>query len=179
MDGFPLYHYARKGMPLPRPIEPRPVNVESFDVIEWHGSEHEFREPEKSLSTEEKAAVETALSSVESEPTVADAPGAEAADVGEGAVPTAFKVAMTVSGGTYVRSLVHDLAHAVGSAGHVVTLTRTRQGRFALKPEGDTEYGCVPWDVFARAEKEQGERDADGWTEWERAVLDRLELVER
>lgn len=34
--------------------------------------------------------------------------------------------------GTYVRALVRDLAHALGSCGHVSTLCRTRVGPFAL-----------------------------------------------
>lgn len=41
---------------------------------------------------------------------------------------------MTVSSGTYVRSIVHDLGIALGSAAHVVKLTRTRQGEFVLDP---------------------------------------------
>ncbi|KAK9369204.1 pseudouridine synthase [Lipomyces kononenkoae] len=38
----------------------------------------------------------------------------------------AFRV--TVSSGTYIRSLVHDIAIAMGARAHVVKLTRTRQG---------------------------------------------------
>jgi tRNA pseudouridine55 synthase len=180
MDGRPLYEYARQGIPLPRPIEKRSVRVEALGIKRWLGSEHAFRPPTKSLSDTEKSKVEAALASVAAEPSVADAPGAEQeAETSEGATPTAFEVSMTVSGGTYVRSIVHDLAHAVGSAGHVVTLTRTRQGRFALDPTGDEEKGCVPWEVFERAATDAGERDSEGWTEWERAVRDRLEVVER
>ena len=44
--------------------------------------------------------------------------------------PSAFELEMTVSSGTYVRSVVHDLAIAVGSGAHVVSLTRTQQGPF-------------------------------------------------
>ena len=83
---------------------------------------------------------------------------------------------MRVSGGTYVRSIVHDLAHALGSAGHVVTLTRSRQGRFAVEPTND-DQACVPWEVFEKALKDEGEADADGHKEWEREVLARLEVV--
>jgi hypothetical protein len=35
-------------------------------------------------------------------------------------VLTVFVLQMRVSGSTYVRSIVHDLAHALGSAGHAV-----------------------------------------------------------
>ncbi|KAJ9127713.1 hypothetical protein QFC24_001123 [Naganishia onofrii] len=58
-------------------------------------------------------------------------------------IPPTFTIRMTVSSGTYVRSIVHDLALSIGSAAHVVTLTRTRQGRFALNndPEGLGQIG--------------------------------------
>jgi tRNA pseudouridine55 synthase len=176
MDGRPLYEYARQGIPLPRPIEKRAVRVDALEMKSWLGSEHGFRPPSKALSTDEKQKVETALASVAAEASVADMAGAkEEAESGE-TVPTAFELSMTVSGGTYVRSIVHDLAHAVGSAGHVVTLTRTRQGQFSLEPT-DGVLGCVPWDVFERAAKDAGDRDADGWLEWEREVHKRLQVV--
>ena len=38
-----------------------------------------------------------------------------------------------VSKGTYIRSLVRDIAHAVGTVGHVSMLRRTRAGPFALE----------------------------------------------
>jgi tRNA pseudouridine55 synthase len=39
----------------------------------------------------------------------------------------------TVSKGTYIRSLARDIAHALGTVGHVVMLRRTRAGPFALQ----------------------------------------------
>ena len=38
-----------------------------------------------------------------------------------------------VSKGTYIRSLARDIAHAVGSVGHVTMLRRTKAGPFALE----------------------------------------------
>ena len=58
MDGKPLYDYARKGIPLPRPIEKRKVTVHSLELVEWKGSEHDFRWPENKFTKEEQAAVE-------------------------------------------------------------------------------------------------------------------------
>ncbi|KAG6328841.1 hypothetical protein ID866_10248 [Astraeus odoratus] len=172
MDGKPLYEYARKGIPLPRPIEKRKVTIHSLEIIDWLGSNHCYRWPEKEFTAEEKKAVEKALGSVEEAQVPDDQP-----DAPTDQPPPAFILNMKVSGGTYVRSIVHDLGHALGSAAHVVTLTRSRQGRFALEPqEGDR--GCVPWEVFEKARKDEGERDDDGYTEWEWEVLDRLEIVE-
>ena len=49
--------------------------------------------------------------------------------------PPTFEISMTVSSGTYVRSIVHDIAIALESSAFVVKLTRTRQGDFALNDE--------------------------------------------
>jgi tRNA pseudouridine55 synthase len=173
MDGKPLYEYARQGIPLPRPIEPRNVTVHALELVEWKSRDHGFRWPEKSLSEEGKKAMEKALKGVDENAEIKDDTEPPAADE----VPTAFVLKMTVSGGTYVRSIVHDLAHAVGSAGHVVTLSRTRQGRFAMEATDSGDYKCIPWEVFekATAGEEVGE---DGWSKWEQEVMDNLEIVE-
>lgn len=174
MDGRPLYEYARKGIPLPRPIEARKVTVHSLELLEWKGSNHSFRWPEKKLSEEEKQAMETALKSVDENISLKDETDTIPADD----IPSAFVLKMKVSGGTYVRSIVHDLAHTLGSAGHVVTLKRSRQGRFTLDPVEEGDRSCVPWEVFSDAIKDIGETDDEGWTEWERQVMARLEVVE-
>ncbi|KAF9227691.1 pseudouridine synthase [Gyrodon lividus] len=174
MDGKPLYEYARKGIPLPRPIDKRKVTVHSLEISDWKGSNHDFHWPEKEFTAEGKTAMGKALESVESDPMVQDQ-----LEENTKQPPSAFVLSMKVSGGTYVRSIVHDLGHALGSAAHVVTLTRSRQGRFTLDPEqGEEDKGCVPWDVFKKALEDEDEPDEDGWKEWEREVFDRFEVVE-
>ncbi|EDR14327.1 uncharacterized protein LACBIDRAFT_290778 [Laccaria bicolor S238N-H82] len=174
MDGRPLYEYARKGLPLPRPIEPRKVTVHSLELVEWKGQDHTFRWPEKSFSEAEKKAMQTALEGANEPVSLQDEPESDVDDK----VPIAFVLKMKVSGGTYVRSIVHDLAHAIGSAGHVVTLTRSRQGRFVLeKPEEEEDRTCVPWEVIEAASAGSCEVDEEGWTKWEREVIERLEIV--
>jgi len=179
MDGMPLYDYARKGIPLPRPIEKRPVTVHSLELVEWKGSDHPYRWPENVFSAEQKQALARSLSGVRpaSDDVVAES-DSEAAAAPDDEVPTAFVLQMRVSGGTYVRSIVHDLAHALGSAGHVVTLTRSRQKDYVLEPKEEGDRRCVPWEVFEAAVEDAGERDADGWTAWEREVLDKLDVVD-
>jgi tRNA pseudouridine55 synthase len=101
---------------------------------------------------------------------------------------------MTVSSGTYVRSLVHDIALAVDSAAHVVELVRTRQGPFALDPsasstvEGEDSaeplHSVVSWQVLEEGIKtlrnsssEGQEKEADGdedMSPWEAAVVKAL-----
>jgi tRNA pseudouridine55 synthase len=175
MDGMPLYDYARKGIPLPRPIEKRRVTVHSLELTEWKGTNHSFHWPEKRLSEENIAAMKKALHNIEGDATSTES---EPETPANGEFSTAFVLTMKVSGGTYVRSIVHDLGRALGSAGHVVTLTRTRQGQFTLNPEEDSDKGCLPWDVFVKALEDPGPRDVEGWTEWERSIMDNLEVVE-
>jgi len=192
MDGKPLYEYARNGIRLPRPIEPREVTVHALELEHWLGANHSFSWPQKEFSTDEKKALETALkSTVEDDSaaiTIEDHPELSSPTSDDVAKPSAFILNMKVSGGTYVRSIVHDLAHQIGSAGHVVTLTRTRQGRFVLDPLAveaveaeERDRACIPWQVFERALRaEDGgeiETDGDGWTEWEREVMQHLEVV--
>jgi len=66
-------------------------------------------------------------------------------------------------GGTYVRTLIVDLARAIGSAAHMTALERVKQGPFAL-PERGSDAGVVhttilseedfsdPWRVRAAIE---------------------------
>ncbi|EGN92911.1 hypothetical protein SERLA73DRAFT_98717 [Serpula lacrymans var. lacrymans S7.3] len=171
MDGKPLYEYARKGIPLPRPIEKRKVTVHSLTLTDWKGPNHEFTWPEKQFTDKEREAMEKALRSVQEDEEQAQK---------QTQTPSAFVLTMRVSGGTYVRSIVHDLGHALGSAAHVVTLTRSRQSRFALSPdeEADGAKGCIAWEVFTKAAEDEGAEDADGLKEWERAVLDKFEIID-
>jgi tRNA pseudouridine55 synthase len=180
MDGMALHSYARKGIPLPRPIEKRQVTVHSLELVEWKGDDHPYRWPEKAFSDEQKRALAQSLAGVDpgAAATADDAEGGTASDGSGSEVPTAFVLRMRVSGGTYVRSIVHDLAHVLGSAGHVVTLTRSRQKDYVLEPTEEGDRRCVPWEVFEAALEDAGEKDADGWTEWEREVLDKLAIVD-
>jgi tRNA pseudouridine55 synthase len=176
MDGMPLYDYARKGIPLPRPIEPRSVTVHELKIVDWLGQNHSFTHPGKTLSDEETQALAKALHSVDKEAKVEDDAGVESEDDEK---PTAFVLSMKVTGGTYVRSIVHDLAHAVGSAGHVVTLTRSRQGDFCLEPTEASDKECIPWETLQDAiDGKLGEKDEEGWNEWERLVLDRMDVLD-
>jgi tRNA pseudouridine55 synthase len=46
--------------------------------------------------------------------------------------PPRFRVAITCSKGTYVRSLLADLGHDLGCGAHLAELRRTRSGRFSI-----------------------------------------------
>jgi len=202
MDGKPLYEYARENKPLPRAIDPRAVTVselvlEEFipaQVVEGDGG-HTYSPPVKHLSEEEVATYRklTELTKTAGSGQVEGLLDIPAADAGSKAEqddaerhaststhvrPPTFKLRMTVSSGTYVRSIVHDIGLAIGSAAHVVKLTRTRQGQFTLEPEsaastfedgffvydedgpdrfdfGQRKGGVISWDVMDRAIKQR------------------------
>ncbi|WFC99903.1 tRNA pseudouridine(55) synthase [Malassezia yamatoensis] len=111
--------------------------------------------------------------------------------------PAAFVLEMTVSSGTYVRSIVHDLGIACNSAAHVVRLIRTRQGAFSLGQNHVADQAsvvdgqvslpgnCIPWEVFERglaeldasplAQAQPGQNDK--LREWEQILLSRIQAV--
>ena len=149
MDGKHLYDYARTNTPLPRPIEPRKCTVSELELTAWHeGGAHSYKWPSASLSPEEakeRRAAERLLADSAStgdrsaEPEFA-APGVD----DDGSQAPTFSLRMKVSGGTYVRSIVHDLGIALGSAAHVVQLDRTVQGDVPLDD-------CVDWPTLRDA----------------------------
>ncbi|KAJ1309546.1 hypothetical protein OPQ81_006319 [Rhizoctonia solani] len=216
MDGKPLYEYARENKPLPRPIEPRTCTVHELVLERWIPAArspddtegHHYKFPENEISqeqrdsmkkieelvlkaeadahpSEEQPAVTNALRQATPPPAVTelDTPG-----------PPAFVLQMVVSSGTYVRSIVHDIGMALGSAAHVVTLTRTRQGKYNLASAQGTasvqppvlseverpelmDGNCIKWEVFERAlalddaKQETSKPEGEEWEEWEQAIL--------
>ncbi|AUB27893.1 tRNA pseudouridine(55) synthase [Cryptococcus neoformans] len=124
------------------------------------------------------------------EPLVPDLDAPEYPEISpkNGLRPPTFTVRMTVSSGTYVRSIVNDIGLALGCGAHVVKLTRTRQGEFSLY--GDEEVLSAA-SVSASAGGEEASvnedrREAPGpsggsipWAVWERALAERDEIIKR
>lgn len=150
MDGKPLYEYARENKPLPRAIPVRECQVEidlldftPAQVVEGDGG-HTYKWPAERLDAEKKAVFKTLTQMVHDaggeqatgEPEI-DLSTPDFPEVSEktGLRPATFTVRMTVSSGTYVRSIVHDIGLALGCGAHVVKLTRTRQGEFVLSED--------------------------------------------
>lgn len=221
MDGKPLYEYARENKPLPRPIEARSCVVHELVLESWvpaakspdDTTGHHFKWPEKELTEEQRASMKRVKELVlkaeadarptEQQPAVVNAlrqstPPATVVDQTNAQGPPAFVLRMSVSSGTYVRSIVHDIGLALGSAAHVVTLTRTRQGKYnlatasthsTLESQSDPapiEVGrpelmdgnCIKWEVFERAlqraknqDDETTESNGEEWEEWEQAII--------
>lgn len=176
MDGKPLYEYARLGLPLPRPVEARKVTVHelvlekfqpsrSIDPVNGHG----FEWPTKRLGDEEKEKAEKTRQLIAAAAEAGEAPTAPKfepapkastsaaaststdAPVGQPAIiPPVFTLRMTVSSGTYVRSIVNDVARALSTLATVVVLTRTRQGEFSAEAGN-----VIPWESVREAVDEK------------------------
>lgn len=148
MEGKPLYEYARENKPLPRAIPVRQCTV-SVQLVDFRPASvtpgdggHDFVWPTERLDEEQKTVFRRLTTMVHDaqkgdaalDPTFPEISTTEWPEVSAktGLRPATFKVRMTVSGGTYVRSIVHDIGTILGCGAHVVTLQRTRQGRFPL-----------------------------------------------
>ncbi|ORY86301.1 pseudouridine synthase [Protomyces lactucae-debilis] len=134
MQGKPLYEYAREGKPLPAEIKARPATVSRFDVTHVT-TEHEWVEPKEEAAEEIRLAAQ-ALKTLKPDPETELKHVTETEKTTESAKSdeklVAVHLSMTVSSGTYVRSLIHDLGIAVGSAAHMVSLVRSRVGDYTL-----------------------------------------------
>ncbi|KAJ2903993.1 hypothetical protein MKZ38_009048 [Zalerion maritima] len=71
MNGKPLYEYAREGLPIPREIPMREMEVEGIELLEWYepGTHRHFWPREQASDEEKKLAqtVEDAVDQIQSE----------------------------------------------------------------------------------------------------------------
>ena len=197
MDGKPLYEYARANIPLPRAIPTRQVSI-SIQLLDFtpaatsSSSGHSYRWPETRLSDEDKKVFrrltelvhDTQASSSSADPPMPEI-GAEYPEISQktGLRPATFHVRMTVSGGTYVRSIVHDLGLKLGCGAHVVMLRRTRQGQFVLRQDGtqgdeDEEEAMVNAPLGPDKGKGKVTTSCIPWTTWESALEQRKAMLE-
>lgn len=131
MDGKRLYEYAREGVPLPRKIESRQVTVDFFEVVPGSVkvvTKDELTTDKAGIATEQASQEEKDFYLRESMPPVGAALRADQE-------PQSYVMArlrFAVSSGTYIRSLIHDLARALNVSAYMQTLERVRQGPFIL-----------------------------------------------
>ncbi|KAK6527973.1 hypothetical protein TWF281_009232 [Arthrobotrys megalospora] len=78
--------------------------------------------------------------------------------------PAVVHLKMTVSRGTYVRSIAHDIGQALGSAATLVALTRSRQGEYELGKNviawEDFKPGNDAWVQQVKESLEKSQEDA-------------------
>lgn len=162
MEGKPLYEYARSGTPLPKPIEKRSVTIHSLSLLSFTDPAkpfessapndppsigHTYKPPSAIFTQAQRDALQRTLNSKANTengdplPPLADEPDPAR---GPDDIPPVISLRVACSGGTYVRSLVHDIGTALGSAAHVVKLERTRQGSWGLDQ-------AISWNIWRSA----------------------------
>ncbi|EIW66605.1 hypothetical protein TREMEDRAFT_35014 [Tremella mesenterica DSM 1558] len=196
MDGKPLYEYARSSLPLPRAIPTRKctVHVELLSFtpssVTPNDGGHNYRWPTTRLSSEQKTIFQrltTLVHQAQEKEHLAEPPIPDLnlqADITsevleDGRRPPTFEIKMTVSSGTYVRSIINDIGLLLGCGAHVVKLTRTRQGEFTLYDEEKLDHDVSVKkeeessnDVGVKKEEESSENTTAciPWEIWERAI---------
>jgi len=196
MDGKPLYEYARESIPLPRAIPTRTCQV-AVELVDFTPASktpgdggHEYHWPKEHLDAEQKGVFDRLTEMVhKAQQSEGEAGGAidppqpdlKAEPVPEvsasGIRPATFKLKMTVSSGTYVRSIVNEIGLALGSGAHVVVLTRTRQGEFTLHEPEEKKMVKIK-EVGAKEETEVEQTGSIPWAVWERAIAERKQMME-
>ncbi|KAG7838712.1 hypothetical protein KL943_000788 [Ogataea angusta] len=179
MEGMPLYEYARRGLPLPRKIEPREVQVYELDLKDDCLSTDHPYEFLKSEVDEDGTALVDKLSG---NPTLNDHKVSFSKEYMElcnqdeslsreceplrtvKELPDGFKAPLLhftskVSSGTYIRSLISDMGRAVGSSAYMVKLIRRNQAEWDLEKNvfdiEDFEQDAKIWGlVLAKVFKE-------------------------
>ncbi|KAJ2704983.1 pseudouridine synthase pus4 [Coemansia sp. IMI 203386] len=130
VDGRRLYEYARMGQHVPVPLKPRAVHVHSVNLVWFNNGQHTFgsRVALPAAAAEYYASGTHQWSDGVGSPVVGDVLLKYAND------PQAprFQLAIRSGGGVYIRSLVHDLGQALGSAATMLTLLRLAQGPLRL-----------------------------------------------
>lgn len=187
MDGKPLYEYARQNLPLPRPIEPREVQIYDLKILDDSLTKDHSYEFIKSTEVEGES-LEDALSK---NPTLNDNTLYFSKEYTEkqGKTDQAFKIekplpadgsektenyrapllhfVASVSSGTYIRSLISDIGKALQSSAYMVKLLRLKQAEWELeknvfKIEDFTDRPPEVWGpVLKKVFKEGGQAISD------------------
>lgn len=151
MNGKPLYEYAREGLPLPKPIQPREVEVYDLEIFDdslttahdytfIKSVEYEGERLEEKLATNPTlndnqiyfSKEYAVLHSIQEE---CDAGKPE--EVTEKEKKDDFKAPLLhfktkVSSGTYIRSLISDIGRTLRSNAYMVKLIRAEQAEWQL-----------------------------------------------
>ncbi|KAI8058265.1 pseudouridine synthase [Syncephalis plumigaleata] len=158
VNGRPMYDYARKGEEIPRELVAREVTIYSLELEEFT-TDHQYKQPKskpKPEQTLESSASDNNATTADMNEALMIAADADAdvatntsdgdgnaSSIAENQVPPAiFRIRVSCSGGTYIRSLIYDIGQALGSTAHMVSLTRVQQGCFKLGQNVNEVESC-------------------------------------
>ncbi|KAF9575700.1 hypothetical protein EC968_001890 [Mortierella alpina] len=163
MDGKRLYDYAREGIPLPREIPTRKVQIYDLDLLSFPDGN---TAPDPSLRhfgfrVENGSSEQSSTESAQSTATIFDdgftSKPTSSIDPNHIAIPSSphgiyFHIKVHCSSGTYIRTLIADIASHLGTVGHMTDLLRVEQSGFKLGGDSTLEVGdCKDIDVIDRA----------------------------
>ncbi|SCV05150.1 LANO_0H01156g1_1 [Lachancea nothofagi CBS 11611] len=159
MNGKPLHQYAREGLPLPRAIEPRQVEIYDLNIFsDSLTRDHNYKlmkpttkeseeivselSQQKNLLTDklyfskqfcESQAWDSEEARVEPPIALNDEQIQQLVDQGDDYKAPLLHFKAKVSSGTYIRSLISDIGKALRSSSYMVKLIRCQQQEWALE----------------------------------------------
>ncbi|EMR10364.1 tRNA pseudouridine(55) synthase [Pneumocystis murina B123] len=149
MKGKRLYQYLREGIELPEEIKPQPTTDDAIDissnVLQEQGAMN-YKSEKRNLfnSTNEIKISDNLSNNVDNE----EQKTSNIRSSIKRKAP-AVKFRIVASSGTYIRSLIHDLAIFLDSAAHIVELVRCRQGKYILNEN------TIDWSKFQNGDWEK------------------------
>lgn len=157
MNGKPLHEYARQGIPLPRAIEPRQVNIYDLTIFSdsltrdhsyplLRPTTEESKDTIKKLNANllhdtlyyskeycEKNGLASEVANIEDPIPLTEEEKKRIDGAGESYRAPLLHFKAKVSSGTYIRSLISDIGKAMRSSSYMVKLIRLQQKEWSLE----------------------------------------------
>lgn len=165
MDGKRLYDYAREGLALPREIPSRKVQVYELELLSFPDDHftidpslerYGFRVGQKEVTSDQGLLTPPSFSFLDGFHTkrMTDTPESNPDHVPIPSTPKGlvFHLRVHCSSGTYIRTLIADIAAHLGTVGLMTDLLRVEQSVFKLGGEATLEIDeCVDVETLSRA----------------------------
>ncbi|ORX85407.1 pseudouridine synthase [Anaeromyces robustus] len=147
VNGKPMYEYAKSGQEIPKEIKSRKITIHSIELLEYNN------EPTKTMEIEVDNDNEDFVFQKDTDDDSNSIDKSKAKQnnnngnndkkrfqfknkaVANTKLPEGpiFRFRVECGGGTYIRSLIHDIGKKLDSAAHMVSLIRSKQGPFKVE----------------------------------------------
>lgn len=165
MDGKRLYDYAREGLALPREIPSRKVQIHELELLSFPDNHstldpslqrYGFRVGQEDATLDHGLLTPPSFSFLNGFQVkrMTDTPESNPDHVPIPLTPKGlvFHLRVHCSSGTYIRTLIADIAAHLGTVGHMTDLLRVEQTVFKLGGEATLEMDeCVNVETISRA----------------------------
>ncbi|KAG0025275.1 hypothetical protein BGZ81_007287 [Podila clonocystis] len=143
MDGKRLYDYAREGIPLPRDIPSRKVSIFALDLLSYPNEASDPALKQYGFNVDGKVGSVSGSTYKFKSGFVPKSIGDPNLDPAQAPVPTEggllFHIRVHCSSGTYIRTLISDIATRLGTVGHMTDLLRVEQSGYKLGGDATLE----------------------------------------